>query len=53
MIVRHVSSEISCHLTHFLDYRGEILYEVMDRRHSSFMQGGLEVPCCLTLSGKK
>ena len=53
-IVGHVPREISCLLTHFLNHGGEIRCEVTDRRRRSpLVQGGLEVPCSLTLSGKK
>ena len=53
-IVGHLPREISCLLAHFLDHGGEIQCEVTDRRRRSpLVQGGLEVPCRLTLSGKK
>ena len=51
-IVGHIPREISSIIWHFLSHGGKCTVTEIKRR-SPLVQGGLEVPCCITLSGKK
>ena len=53
-VVGHIPREISNIIWHFLSHGGEGKCIVTEkRRRSPLVQGGLEVPCCIRLSGKK
>lgn len=53
-ILGHVPKEISRLCWYFLQHDGEIVCTVSDnRRRSPLAQGGLEIPCKLTFTGKK
>ena len=54
IIVGHLPRELSRIFWHFLGHGGEVNCEVTGRRRRSpLVQGGLEIPCILTLRGKK
>ena len=54
MIVGHIPRKISKIIWHFLSHGGEGKCIVTARRRCSpLVQGGLEVTCCIRLSGKK
>ena len=54
IVVGHIPRELSCLLPHFLAHGGDISCEVKGRRRrSQLSQGGLEIPCYVTLRGKK
>ena len=51
---RHLPRELSQIVWYFLLHGGEIDCEVTGRKQRSpLVQGGLEIPCCVTLRGKK
>ena len=53
-VVGHIPRELSSLLFHFLAHGGDISCEVTGpRKRSPLSQGGLEIPCYLTLRGKK
>ena len=52
-VVGHISRELSRLLSHFLAHGGDISCEVKRRQRSPLSQGGLEIPCYVTLRGKK
>ena len=54
LTVGHLPRKLSNGLWHFLAHGGKIECEVAgNRRHSLLLQGGLEIPCWITLTGKK
>ena len=53
-VVGHLPREISGLCFHFIKHGGEINGEITGRRqHMKAACGGMEIPCHLTLSGKK
>ena len=53
-IVGHLPHEISNLCFHFIQHGGEIVGETTGtRQHTKADCGGMEIPCLLTLSGKK
>ena len=53
-LVGHLPRELSKVLWYFLFHRGVVECEVTGRRQRSPLeQGGLEIPCCITLRGRK
>ena len=53
-VVGHIPRELSRLLSHFLAHGGDISCEVTGRRQRSpLAQGGLDIPCYVTLRGKK
>ena len=52
-VVGHIPREISNIIWHFLSHGGEGKCIVTEKRRCSPLVQGLEVPCCIRLSGKK
>ena len=54
IVVGHIPRELSRLLSHFLAHGGDISCEVKGRQQQSQLsQGGLKIPCYVTLHGKK